>query len=98
MRYRTRAGKGCRAKLVQVSERFLWNYKGSSLRTSLNAQSERRGERFAFVSPHAPGQPVGLSIIQISDVHHGVIDEPSAHPACRIRLAFHLLKPEHRVS
>jgi hypothetical protein len=61
--------------------------------TALQTQSECCGEWPAIISPEPAGEPVGLSIIEVPDMDHRIVNKATPHPARRVRLSLDLFEP-----
>src|SRR5438552_1747809 len=57
-------------------------------------QTERCREGPAVISSNTPGQPVGLSIVQIRNVNDRIVDQTTPHSPRCIRFTLHLFEPQ----
>src|SRR5713101_3627299 len=76
-----------------MAECIVRDHKCRALRTAFEMKSKRGGQRPTIVSADATREPVGLGLIEIDHVHHGIIDESAPHPTSGVWLPFHLFEP-----
>jgi hypothetical protein len=70
------------------------HYECSAFCPPLEMQTECCRQRPAVVSSNTPGEPVGLSIVQIRDVNDCIVDQTTPHSPRCIWLTLNLFEPQ----
>jgi hypothetical protein len=80
-----------------MTECLVRHHERGTFRTTLQMKSEGSRQWRAVITTDSSRQPIRLGIVEIHDVHDGIINKPAAHSARGVRFPFDLIQPRRRI-